>query len=1390
MKKVFLILIFLFSITCFSQVISVSTDKSVTQLVNDVLINSPCVYTSDIKSQTGTDFNSSNGIGYFENTNPLFPMKSGVILSTGDVLNAIGPNVPAPDVSGDKEAWIGDDDLEKTLLAAGITMNSKNASVIEFDFTPISSKFSFDFLFASEEYGNSQCEFSDAFAFLLTNTATGETTNLAVVPNSTTPISVVTIRNMLYNSSCPSVNAEYFGTFNGGSNAEESATNYNGQTVLLNASATLEINQTYHIKLVIADRGDTNFDSAIFIASDSFNIGQDVLGEDITLKSGNAPCQNTSIVLNSELNASDFDIKWLKDGVIIPGETDSKLTISDAGKYTISYQKAGCLPITDDKIVEYKPEILTKEPVDIYKCASSGNPSVFDLSLNTNRLKTGLDSSTEVSYHISLSDANNNRNSLPSNYSTTQINTTIYARIQIPSNPCFAVKDFELLITPDPIANKPSDLVNCSNLTTSSFNLTSQDEFILNGLAPLIYQVKYFLTQADANTNQNAITTPTSYNSGDRAIFARVENKTDTSCFSTTSFNLKVNLKPIIDTVGDIETCEKFELAPLGNGNYFTEPNGSGTPLFAGDFILSTQIVYIYKIDTATGCASSSSFKVTIIPIDYEFPQISGKYCRNYTIPGLEFGDFYTAADGLGIKIPAGTLIDLSQPLFAYFQSEVDPSCIKKADFSIEILPEIILENIDNVFDCVSYTLPALTVGNYYSETGGPNGTGTILNAGDIITSSQKIYIYAISPDDCESEKSFDVIIGLDITDISQCEPYTLPELPIGNYYTERKGGGNIIDSGTLIDTSQNIYIYVPSSDIENCTDDISFKVEINQPKIDTLDNVTVCEYYELPVLTQGEYYTSPNGEGDKKSAGDKIFKTQTLYIYLIGSVPNCSNESSFTVTVTEKPVIDSRDNIDVCNSYVLTDLANGNYYTESHYSEGTPTLIPFGTTITDSQTIYIYAETPYVSDCTSENSFEINIFKLKADAPEDVVSCVNYTLPPLNVGNYYLLPGGPTKSTALKVGTIIKDFTTLYVYTESGERNNCWDENSFNVTIVDEPVANILTNGQTTFCDEDGINDGLIVFDLSKLNESILGTQTSSEFKIEYFATQSDAVLGNNAITSTNLKTVFAKVINTSTLNQCFDIERINFIVNKIPEPKPIDGIICFDNITNTLQKSYIIDTGLSNTLFNFEWQNEAGTIVGNSNKYEAILPGKYTVIATNKTTGCNSPKVSVTVNASEPAIVSYTITEDFADNPIITVIAEGDGGNYEYQLDDGPFQNDATFSNVSSGTHIITVRDKNGCGSTKAEAIIINYPKFFTPNDDGFNDTWNITDLKDFENTDLQIFDRFGKFLTNIKPNGKGWDGYYNGQKLPSTDYWFVITYDKEGVQKVFKSHFSLKR
>ncbi|MGM8361323.1 T9SS type B sorting domain-containing protein [Flavobacterium sp. ARAG 55.4] len=171
----------------------------------------------------------------------------------------------------------------------------------------------------------------------------------------------------------------------------------------------------------------------------------------------------------------------------------------------------------------------------------------------------------------------------------------------------------------------------------------------------------------------------------------------------------------------------------------------------------------------------------------------------------------------------------------------------------------------------------------------------------------------------------------------------------------------------------------------------------------------------------------------------------------------------------------------------------------------------------------------------------------------------------------------------------------------------------------------------------------------------------------------------------------------------------------------------------------------------------------------------------------------INVTVIPSNTLIdFSWTVTEAFAENQKITVSATAAGGNYLYQVDDGPFQSNPVFEQVASGTHSITVTDESGCSVpiTKDGVLVVNFPKYFTPNNDGFNDTWNVNELSSQPQAYIHIFDRYGKFLKQISPNANGWNGSYNGYLLPADDYWFVIHYKENNIDKEFKSHFSLKR
>ncbi len=258
-----------------------------------------------------------------------------------------------------------------------------------------------------------------------------------------------------------------------------------------------------------------------------------------------------------------------------------------------------------------------------------------------------------------------------------------------------------------------------------------------------------------------------------------------------------------------------------------------------------------------------------------------------------------------------------------------------------------------------------------------------------------------------------------------------------------------------------------------------------------------------------------------------------------------------------------------------------------------------------------------------------------------------------------------------------------------------------------------------------------------------------------------------------------------------------VRVYVNPLPVVSLKDGTICVDTSGVPFQ-SYLLDSGLNDVDYNFVWTFVGATIPGatipgaTSATYIATQVGTYTVKATNATTNCVSTEATAIVTPTVPA-TSFTVTQSefFSDYAIITVNVSGGTGTLLYQLDDGILQESNVFTDVIGGIHIITVVDTQGCTYLTKEVLVIDYPKYFTPNGDGINDTWNIKGLNQTDAT-IFIFDRYGKLIKQITPTetSQGWDGTYIGSVMPSTDYWFTIEYKENDQLKQFKAHFSLKR
>ncbi len=261
MKKTFLILAcFLWANFSFGQLI---VDNTITpqQAVQNILLG-PGVSASNI-----TFSGDNNQVGSFDATAVNIGINYGVILATGDVNNAIGPNNSGSSSMGGGNLGSNDPDLD---AISGVATH--DAAILEFDFIPAGDSLKFNYVFSSEEY----IEFvnstvNDAFGFFLSGPGiTGPYTspaafpngsiNIALIPGTTTPVSINTV-NQLSNSAY----------FYHNENPVTIDIQYDGLTVVLTAKAAVQCGQTYHIKLAIADGGDTAWDSGVFLQANSFS---------------------------------------------------------------------------------------------------------------------------------------------------------------------------------------------------------------------------------------------------------------------------------------------------------------------------------------------------------------------------------------------------------------------------------------------------------------------------------------------------------------------------------------------------------------------------------------------------------------------------------------------------------------------------------------------------------------------------------------------------------------------------------------------------------------------------------------------------------------------------------------------------------------------------------------------------------------------------------------------------------------------------------------------------------------------------------------------------------------------------------------------------------------
>ena len=614
MKYYLFLLVSFLTIYSFAQNIQVDSQTYTPQeLIEDILINSNCIGNISVTNVVGGDFNNADySYGHFDGTGTAFPLQSGIVLSTGRLQNVEGPNSTLSD--DDATNWIGDNDLESALNES----NTINATILEFDFTSVATQISFRYIFASEEYQEGDpntCQYSDLFGFLIRPINEQQYTNIALVPNTQTPVKVTTVHPEIPGG-CQAINEAYFGSWNN----SVSPINFNGQTKVLTATANVNPNETYHVKLVIADEQNYRYDSAVFLEAGSFMASTD-LGTSRLSATNNPLCENETYQLLASEPGNTNIYKWFKDGNEILGETDTILNVTDAGTYSVEVNKNGCI-IYGEVVIEYSNNPISFN-ANLVECDNNSD-GIFYFNLNDAEqdIVNGDQSLYIANYFTLEANAVSNTNPInnPSSFQNTYPNQIVYARVENQYS-CFTISEIQLEASYNPFNLEPFKV--CDNIPVDGFTTFNLND-LRNNLEPVFpvdAEIQFFETEEDAFKESNPITgnyRNTIVNSQIIHLKVYVNNQ----CYALTTIELQVLYTPTLepDIVQDNpiyyclnsypETITLYGgvLNDLPNNYYYSWNTGENT-----SFIEINEVgTYSVTVTDPNGCSNSRT--ITVVP--------------------------------------------------------------------------------------------------------------------------------------------------------------------------------------------------------------------------------------------------------------------------------------------------------------------------------------------------------------------------------------------------------------------------------------------------------------------------------------------------------------------------------------------------------------------------------------------------------------------------------------------------------------------------------------------------------------------------------------------------------------------------------------------------------
>ncbi|MCW4469309.1 T9SS type B sorting domain-containing protein [Flavobacterium sp. MFBS3-15] len=603
------------------------------------------------------------------------------------------------------------------------------------------------------------------------------------------------------------------------------------------------------------------------------------------------------------------------------------------------------------------------------------------------------------------------------------------------------------------------------------------------------------------------------------------------------------------------------------------------------------------------------------------------------------------------------------------------------------------------------------------------------------------------------------------------------------NWY-DAANGGNLVGSGngytTPTLTATTTY-YAEAVSTDGCISATRTAVEATVtplPTLTAITPVTTCSGSTATLQATPSagasvnWYTTATG-GTAAGTGDTfttpaITANTTYYAEAVSGSCVSATRTAVTITVSALPTLTVTVPPAICGQGTVTLQASPSAGTINWYTDATGgTAIGTGNSFTSplvTATTTFYAEAVNAG-CSSavRQPVTVTVNPLPAiTSTTDGIICAQGTATigavsdTGNVNWYASATGGSILASGDTFTTPVLSNTTIY-YAEAVNPEGCASNGRTAVEALVLPLPTLTVTPTADACGPVAV--------------TLAGTPSAGT--IEWY----DAPVGGNLIgTGNSIQspvitsdiTFYAQAVD----NGCASPAREAVIVSyhDIPVVGPDEDVVFCENGDTDLDADI---TGVT-----YLWSTGETTKIINVDE-----PGLYTVTVTSPF-GCTAERTFTATTIDAPNIRIVAVNTDVA----IIIMENDDPENYEFSMDGGALQDSNQFNGMTSGYHTASAKSRNGCGEDFYNFAVYLIPKFFTPNGDNINDVFTLAGMYTFPNASVDIFDRYGKLITQLNRRNRSWDGTFNGAPMPATDYWYVVKIDDATPE--IKGHFSLMR